>query len=492
MDALLAPLAENRAIETLAVTAAALAARPGDYRSRLLAADLIAPADLPTFDNSQMDGYAVSWFDLVTASPGEPVRLAIAAQIAAGDDATALVPGTAAPIMTGAPVPPGADAIVPIEQAVPPRFLHVTTTDAATARAETSRAPLTVDFVEPVTPGTFVRRAGSDVTRGDLLLRAESLLGPAQLGVIAGTGLTEVDVLRRPRVLLISTGHEIRDAGSTLQPGQIFDSNSVSLSLALNDAGCVVTAVPCRSDDADVLLGILSQHAEQVDLVITVGGVSAGAREVVRDALGPLGVQFGKVAMQPGGPQGFGLATIPLERAPDAQPGDASHKSALPDGASPPGAVPAGASPDGALPGEASPDGAVSSDAPRHDALASASPPGAARSVTLPVLTLPGNPVSALVSFEMFVRPALRRLAHAEPAERVREVAMIAEAVDSPAGVHQVRRGYVHEDGTVAFVGGPSSHLLHSYASSNALVHIPADVEHLDAGDPVMVWRIDD
>ncbi|UFS61012.1 molybdopterin molybdotransferase MoeA [Subtercola endophyticus] len=457
VDALLAPLAEKSAIETLAVTAAALAARPGDYRNRLLAADLIAPADLPTFDNSQMDGYAVSWFDLVTASPSEPVTLAIAAQIAAGDDASALVPGTAAPIMTGAPVPPGADAIVPIEQAVPPRFQHLHAPETAARRA-----PLTVDFVEPVVPGTFVRRAGSDVTRGDLLLRAESLLGPAQLGVIAGTGLTEVEVLRRLRVLLISTGHEIRDAGSTLQPGQIFDSNSVSLSLALADAGCVVTAVPCRSDDADVLLGILSQHAEQVDLVITIGGVSAGAREVVRDALGPLGVQFGKVAMQPGGPQGFGLATIPLEIPPDARPGADS------------------------------PDGADSGNTSVRDVLPSPAPPGAARSVTLPVLTLPGNPVSALVSFEMFVRPALRRLAHAEPAERVREVAMIAEPVDSPAGVHQVRRGFVHEDGTVAFVGGPSSHLLHSYASSNALVHIPADVEHLDAGDPVMVWRIDD
>ncbi|MEF2975760.1 molybdopterin molybdotransferase MoeA [Subtercola sp. YIM 133946] len=436
VDALLAPLALNRVSEPLPVSADALAARPDDYRGRILVAELLAPADLPTFDNSQMDGYAVSWFDLVTASGADPVRLAIAPQIAAGDSAAPLLPGTAAPIMTGAPVPPGADAIVPIEQAVPPRF------QAPGAAPDADADAPTVSFVEPVTPGSFIRRAGSDVTAGDVLLPAGSILGPAQLGVIAGTGLTEVQVLRRIRVLLVSTGHEIRDAGTTLAPGQIYDSNSVSLSLALQGAGCVVTAVACRSDDADVLLGILADHAATAELIVTVGGVSAGAREVVRDALGPLGVQFGKVAMQPGGPQGFGLATIPV--------GDTVEASA-PDA---PAAAPA--------------------------------------TVAVPVLSLPGNPVSALVSFEMFVRPALRRLSHDEPAERVREVAMIADAVDSPAGVHQVRRGFVSEDGAVTLVGGPSSHLLHSYASSNALVHIPADVEHLDAGDPVMVWRIDD
>ncbi|TQL54350.1 molybdopterin molybdotransferase MoeA [Subtercola boreus] len=476
VERLLAPLAENRASETLLVSPSRMAARPGDYRGRVLAVDVVSPTDLPSFDNSQMDGYAVSWFDLVTASPEHPVSVRVARQIAAGDGGLPLVAGTAAPIMTGAPVPLGADAIVPIESAVPPVFPDAdalrlafepdlilgaelsndevgvagsgagggadpaAASDAvgspadvdADADAASPSAPAgpTVSFTSPVTPGAFIRRTGSDVAAGDVLLAAGSTLGPAQFGVIAGTGLTGIEVVKRLRVLLVSTGHEIRDAGSALGTGQIYDSNSVALSVALLDAGCEVTAVACRSDDAPVLLGILNQHGPAADLIITVGGVSAGAREVVRDALAPLGVEFGKVAMQPGGPQGFGQAVIP-------------------------------------------------SSAPSTP-------------LSRPTVCLPGNPVSALVSFEMFVRPILRKVAHLEPAERVREVAMLAESVDSPAGTYQVRRGFVAEDGTVALIGGPSSHLLHSYATSNALVHIAAEVEHLDSGDPVMVWRIDE
>ncbi|GAA1000158.1 molybdopterin molybdotransferase MoeA [Subtercola frigoramans] len=432
IDALLGPLGAGRsarASEPLRVSADALAARPGDYQGRILAADVLSPTDLPGFDNSQMDGYAVSWFDLVTASGENPVKLEVAGQIAAGDPAGVLTPGTAAPIMTGAPVPPGADAVVPIEQAVPPRFPEHLPQGGKHATDETPPS-VNVEFIEPVTPGAFIRKAGSDVSAGDVLLRAGSSLGPAQLGVIAGTGLREVQVLPRIRVLLVSTGHEIRDAGTTLEPGQIFDSNSVALSLAIIETGCEVRAIPCRSDDAEVLLAILSANAPWADIVVTVGGVSAGAREVVRDALTPLGVVFGKVAMQPGGPQGFGLAAIP----------------------------------------------AAATDV----------------AFVRPVICMPGNPVSALVTFEMFLRAPLRRLAGQNPAERLREVAMTVEAVDSPLGVHQIRRGFVDDEGTVTLVGGTSSHLLHSYASSNVLVHIPADVAHLDAGDPVMVWRIDD
>ncbi|WP_172582709.1 molybdopterin molybdotransferase MoeA [Subtercola boreus] len=496
VERLLAPLADNRPSERLVVSPQRMAARPGEYRGRVLATEVVSPTDLPAFDNSQMDGYAVSWFDLVTASPEHPVTVSVAAQIAAGDGGSPLIAGTAAPIMTGAPVPVGADAVVPIEQALPPVFpdqalvdggpdqqpdlilgngvsdgsVRPSAQDAATSgsgaqstatgRADVPGAPEsaaaapsaavgdatdvpapdaprdghpggpTVAFTSPVTPGAFIRRAGSDVAAGAVLLPVGTTLGPAQFGVIAGTGLTEVEVVRRLRVLLVSTGHEIRDPGTALTEGQIFDANSIALSSALLDAGCEVTAVACRSDDAPVLLGILNQHGPAADLIITVGGVSAGAREVVRDALAPLGVEFSTIAMQPGGPQGFGLAVIP-------------------------------------------------SSAPSTP-------------LTRPTLCLPGNPVSALISFEMFVRPVLRRLSAFEPAERVREVAMLSEAADSPPGIYQVRRGFVGDDGTVALVGGPSSHLLHSYASSNALVHLPVEVEHLDAGDPVMVWRIDE
>ncbi|SMQ62163.1 gephyrin-like molybdotransferase Glp [Agreia sp. VKM Ac-1783] len=415
---LLAPLGHDRAVETISLSASRIAAAPDAYRQRTLAHDVVSPGDLPPFDNSQMDGYAVRAAELSGATPDAGVRLRVETQINAGDTISAIEPGTAAPIMTGAPLPAGADAVVPIERAIPSHFRSATETDGG--------SPLTVEFTSAPGADEFVRRRGSDVARGELLLPEGSMLGPAQLGVIAASGLTKVDVLRRIRVLLIATGHEIREPGTALQPGQIYDSNSAVLSQALIDAGCTVVAWPCRSDDAADLLHIIEKGAPTADLVITVGGVSAGAREVVRDALGPLGVEFSHVAMQPGGPQGLGLVEA------------AGHPSGI------------------------------------------------------PVVTFPGNPVSALISFEMFVRPALRRLAGSTRVEREVLRLPLAESVDSPVDKHQVRRASIDTDGRVRLVGGPSSHLLHSYAASTALVHLPVGLGHADAGDPVDVWRIDD
>jgi molybdopterin molybdotransferase len=415
VEAVLAPLRTERANETLRVSASRLAGSPDTYRDRTLAVDVLAPTELPPFDNSQMDGYAVRSAELTAATPDAPVRLPLSRQINAGDTVEPLELRTVAPIMTGAPLPPGADAVVPIERALPPRFL-----------TGADDNPTEVGFASAPAPDDFVRRRGSDVAAGELLLRAGTRLGPAQLGVISGTGLTSVEVTRRIRVLVVSTGHEIREAGTSLEPGQIYDSNSTLLSQALIESGCTVVAWPCRSDDAADLLHILEQAAPTADLVITVGGVSAGAREVVRDALGPLGVEFLHVAMQPGGPQGLGSVVLPGTTG------------------------------------------------------------------TTPVISFPGNPVSALVSFEMFVRPALRRLAGMPRPEREVLRLPLAEAVDSPPAKHQVRRGAIDPDGTVRLVGGPSSHLLHSYAASTALVHLPVGLAHAEAGDPVDVWRIDD
>jgi molybdopterin molybdotransferase len=423
VEALLARLADDRGVETISVSAARIAGVPDAYSHRTLAYDVRSPTDLPPFDNSQMDGYAVRRAELVGASPDAPARLVVDGQINAGDGISELAPGTAAPIMTGAPLPAGADAVVPIERAIPDHF--------RSAEGPTgTQDGRTVEFAASPAADEYVRRRGSDIAEGGLLLPAGCALGPAQLGVIAATGLTRVDVLRRIRVLLIATGHEIREPGTALEPGQIYDSNSAVLSRALIDSGCTVVAWPCRSDDAADLLHIVEKAAPTADLVITVGGVSAGAREVVRDALGPLGVEFSHVAMQPGGPQGLGLITT------------------------------------GKSGGE-----------PQKD---------------LPVVTFPGNPVSALVSFEVFVRPILRRLAGFARAERETLRLPLAEAVESPAGKHQVRRASIDPDGRVRLVGGASSHLLHSYAASTALVHLPVGLGHADAGDPVDVWRIDD
>ncbi|WP_245741628.1 molybdopterin molybdotransferase MoeA [Herbiconiux ginsengi] len=409
VSALVAGISSALEAEVLRVSGEELTAHPERFTNRVLASDLVAPSSLPSFDNSQMDGFAVRSADVAIASPTSPVSLPVAARVAAGDSFTRHLPGTATPIMTGAALPEGADAVIPIERADPPVF-----------PAPSSEAA--VRFAEPVATGTFVRTAGSDVASGQILLRAGSRLGPPQLGVVAGTGATTVPVRRRPRVLLVSTGHEIRDPGSRLQPGQIYDANTVALTAALQSIGCAVTAIPCRSDDAADLLEIVVREAAGIDLVVTVGGVSAGAREVVRDAFESRGVRFEKVAMQPGGPQGFGLATVP-------EP--------------------------------------------------------------VPVVCLPGNPVSALVSFEAFLRPAiLSALGDSDPQRELRR-GRAAHAFDSPPATHQLRRGIVHDDGTLELVGGPSSHLLHSYAESTVLVHVPVGVSAVAAGDELDYWRID-
>jgi molybdopterin molybdotransferase len=410
--ALLAAIPE--ATESLTVSGAALVADPSAFVHRVLADDVIAASSLPAFDNSQMDGYAVIAAELAATSAERPVSLRVSRRIAAGDPAPRHLPGTATPIMTGAPVPAGADAVIPIERADPPVFPP----DAADADADADAADAIVRFADPVEAGTFVRAAASDISRGDVLLRAGTRLGPAQLGVIAGTGATSALVRRRPRILLVPTGHEIREPGTVLRAGQIYDANTVSLTAALQNIGCLVRAVPCRSDDAADLLEIVRGNAADVDAVATVGGVSAGAREVVRDAFETRGVAFHKVAMQPGGPQGLGVFE------------------------------------------------------------------------DTPVVCLPGNPVSALISFEAFLRPALLAALGAAPMRETRR-APVAHDFDSPPTTHQIRRGVLLQDGTLQLVGGPSSHLLHSFATSTVLVHVPVGVSAVATGDVLDFWRID-
>ena len=409
--ALLAPLADLPS-EELAVDADALAADPHRHAGRVLADDVRSGIDLPPFRNSQMDGYAVRAADLAAATDARPAVLRIAPRVPAGVAPAPLAPGTAAPCMTGAPVPSGADAIVPIEAAIPDRFVDE---DAPGA---------TVSFAAPVDPGAFVRAQGSDLAAGGVLVAAGTRLLPAHLGVLASAGIARVAVRRRPVVLLLSTGLELRGPGEELAPGQIHDANSVALAASLHEADAVVRPMRVASDDPDRVRDALRDAATGVDLLVTTGGVSAGAYEVVRDVLEGGGVEFASVAVQPGGPQGLGTAEL-----------------------------------------------------------------GGSR---IPVVAFPGNPVSALVSFELFLRPVLRRIAgHAHPERPSRELPL-AEPLDSPVGKHQVRRGRLDADGRVVAVGGPGSHLLHAYATATHLVHIPAGLARLEAGDPVTVWSIDD
>ncbi|WP_235476290.1 molybdopterin molybdotransferase MoeA [Frigoribacterium sp. Leaf263] len=394
----------SRPSERLPLDPAAVAADPDRYRRRELASDVVAPIDLPPFANSQMDGFAVSSSDVVADA-----SLVVVDRIPAGRVGPALLPGTAAPIMTGAAVPDGADAVVPVERVEPPLF---------PAEGVDARVAVT----GPVAAGAFVREAGSDVVAGSVLLPAGTIMTPARWGVLAAAGLGEVAVRRRPRLLLVSTGEELAAPGAELGPGEIHDANGVALAAALAEVGVEVVAERV-TDDAATLTALVARHAADVDLVVTTGGVSAGAYEVVRDAFETAGVVFGSVAMQPGGPQGHGPLSVGDRR--------------------------------------------------------------------LPAVCFPGNPVSALVSFEVFLRPLLQA-ATGVGRPRARTVAPMAEPAESPVGKHQLRRGRLDADGRVALVGGAGSHLLSNHAAATLLVHLPVGVERVEAGDDVVVWALDD
>jgi molybdopterin molybdotransferase len=438
--ALLAPLAARLGAEELAVSAGRMSQHPHDYDGRVLAADVRAPIDLPPFDNSQMDGYAVVSDDLADASGERPVALRVAPHIPAGSTGRPLERGWAAPIMTGAPIPEGADAVVPIEQVDPPVFFTdidapaqrpiPTAASSRDASASSSSSvvgsdpvdPPVVRFTRPVAPGTYRRAHGSDIAAGSLLLAAGTRLGAAQWGVLAASGVATVPVRRRVRVTVLSTGHELRQPGDALGPGQIFDANSAALTRALAEVDADVRTVAAVSDDPEAFSRQLAALGAETDLLVTTGGVSAGAYEVVRETLAGAGVDFVGVRMQPGGPQGS----------------------------------------------------------------------GALRDTGMPVVTFPGNPVSALISFEVFLRPVLLELAGARASDRQRLRVTLAEDATSPVDKHQIRRGRQREDGRVELVGGPGSHLLHAYAASALLVHIPAGVASVTAGDTLEAWRIDD
>jgi molybdopterin molybdotransferase len=371
---------------------------------RVLAADVLARLSLPPFANSQMDGFAVRSADLAPHSGSDAgAELAVVDPVPAGAAPARLVPGTAAPIMTGAMMPEGADAVVPIEQAVPDVF-------PPPGVAATVRLPTTE-------PGTFVRDAGSDITAGTVALRAGIALGPGQLGLLAALGMTAVEVRTPVCVLLVTTGDEVVEPGMSLPEGKIYDSNGTLLEAAMVQSGLRVTRTGISGDDPAALQGLLHRHLGAIDLIVTTGGVSKGAYEVVRQAMDGQPVEFVSVAMQPGGPQGIGMF----------------------DG--------------------------------------------------VPFLGFPGNPVSCLVSFEMFLRPALAAVV-GSPALRPSLQARLTEPLTSPAGKHQVRRGTLLPGGTVRLEGGAGSHLIHALANSNALVQVPAAVTELEAGAEVEVWML--
>ncbi|MFS3127046.1 gephyrin-like molybdotransferase Glp [Nocardioides sp. Bht2] len=252
-----------------------------------VAEDVVAPIALPRFDNSAMDGYAVQFRDVSDARHDRPIHLPVVAEFGAGPTTShVLEAGTAVKIMTGAPIPIGCDAVVPYEW--------------------TDRGSDEVLISQPPTRGQNIRRAGDDVEEGEVVVSAGTVLGPRQIGLLAAVGRAEVLTRPRPRVVVISTGSELRDPGEALEPGTIFDANSFLLAAAVRAAGGIAYRVGAVSDDSRSFAEALEDELTRADLVITSGGISEGDFDVVKEALrGDL--WFGKLAMQPGKPQGFGL-----------------------------------------------------------------------------------------------------------------------------------------------------------------------------------------
>ena len=255
----------------------------GEALGLAVAEDIYAPIALPPFDNSAMDGYAVVAADVAGASEDAPAHLPVVGEIGAGKaQIMALSPGTAVKIMTGAPLPTGADAVVPYEW-----------TDRGVAHVQVRQAPEV---------GQHVRRAGEDVAEGDLLVEHGTVLGPRHLGLLASVGRATVRSRPRPRVVIISTGSELREAGAPLGHDGIYDGNSFLLAGAARAAGAIAYRVGIVPDEPREFLDALSDQLVRADLVVTSGGVSQGDFDVVKEALAPRGVWFGPVAMQPGKP----------------------------------------------------------------------------------------------------------------------------------------------------------------------------------------------
>jgi molybdopterin molybdotransferase len=261
----------------------------GSALGLVLATDVVAAVDLPGFDNSAMDGYAVRAAELAGAAAEAPVVLPVAGDVAAGDTTRHVLPeGQVLRIMTGAPMPEGADAVVPVEL-----------TDGGAVHVALHLAP---------EAGRSVRRRGEDVRTGDRVLPAGTRLGPGHLALAAAANVPQVEVHPRPRVAVVSTGDELVAAGSALAHGQIVDSNHVMLCALVEAAGAEVAGSAHLRDDADAMRGLLEDLPGDPDLVLTTGGVSMGVYDTVKEVLtADGGVEFVKVAMRPGMPQGCGV-----------------------------------------------------------------------------------------------------------------------------------------------------------------------------------------
>ena len=394
-------LSVDEALERILAKVRQLDAVPMDLLDSLgatLAEDVVADRDVPPFRNSAMDGYAVFGADVAEV----PRRLVVVGDIAAGAVPTRpIVRGEAMRIMTGAPMPDGADTIVRVE--------------------DTDNGTSTVTVSVATRPGTSVRAAGEDLRKGETVLTRGTALRAAEIGVLATLGHQTVQVTRQPRVAVLSTGDEIVELDAPLGPGQIRDANRYSLASAARAAGARPIPLGIVRDTADDLRRALRDAASQADVIVTSGGVSVGDHDHVKPVVDELGsMDFWSIAIRPGRPLAFGEIGGTL------------------------------------------------------------------------IFGLPGNPVSSLLGFELFVRPALLKMAGRTLLQRPRAAATLDDTLDTPPGLRFFARGiYDPATGTVRSTGPQGSGILRSMALANCLIDIPDTVTHVDRGERVTVIRTD-
>jgi molybdopterin molybdotransferase len=376
-----------------------------DALGLVLARDVVAPHPLPRFDNSAMDGYAVIAADTAAASEQTPVVLEVTGEVRAGAPAEIEVTtGTAVRIMTGAAVPPGADAVIPVEL--------------------TQESHGKVTLKASVGAGRHVRPAGDDVDEGDVAVRAGEELGAGELALLASLGASPVRVHRRPRVVVVVTGDELVAPEAEPDPGQIRDSNSIALKALVTDAGADPIQIGPVADERARVVEAFERAAELGDLVVSSGGVAVGKYDFVKDVVEELGgIDMWRVAMQPGKPVVLGSVR------------------------------------------------------------------------GTPFLGLPGNPVSIHVSFEQFVRPAIRRQRGCASLLRPTVTATLTSSLDKPAGrLHFVRvRLEASPDGWRATPTGPQgSHIQSSLVGCDGVARFDRDETRLEVGAQVVVevWRL--
>jgi molybdopterin molybdotransferase len=388
-----------------------------DALGRVLAEDVYADVDIPPHSNSSMDGYAVLAADTAGASCETPARLRVIAELAAGYVAkTPVTSGAAVRIMTGAPIPPGADAVVQVE--------------------DTEAEGEWVDVFAAAPQGQYIRPAGEDVRQGELVLRQGTVVRPQEIGMLATLGQKEVPVVQRPHVAILATGDEVVEIDAPLELGKIRNANSYSNAAQVVKYGGVPVMLGIAHDQVDELTEkIRAGLAQGVDLFLTSGGVSVGDFDVVKDVLAAEGeIGFWRVRMKPGKPLAFGHLNLPPRRG------------------------------------------------------------GIERWESVPILGLPGNPVSAMVSFEMFVRPALLKMQGVANWEcSTVEATLMDEVVHKDDRRHFLRvRVERHAGGCRAYLTGEQgSGILSSMVKANGFAIVPEEWTHVPAGARVQVILLD-